>query len=118
MADIEFHTRTNGSCPYDEYVNDVLRGGSKQEAAKIRAVVDQLGVSGSAVLARMQRATKMNDVWELRVGRHRVFYFLDADTGNYVILNGFLKQSPKTPPQELQRAENLRAEHLRTGGRI
>ena len=117
MADLDFHTRANGSCPYDEYVNDVLRGGSKQEAAKIRAVVDQLGVLGSAVLTNMGLATKMNDVWELRVGRHRVFYFLHADTGHYVILNGFRKQTRKTPPQELQKAENLRAEHLRTRGR-
>ena len=54
----------------------------------------------------------MNDVWELRIGRHRVFCSLGADTVNYVILNGFLKQKRKTPPQELQRAENLRAEHL------
>ena len=66
----------------------------------------------------MRLATKMNDVWELRVGRHRVFYFLDADTGRYVILNGFLKQTRKTPPQELQRAENLLAEHLRLRGRL
>ena len=117
MVDIEFHTRANGSCPYDEYVNDVLRGGSKQEAFRIRAVVDRLGISGSSELTKMRLATKMNDVWELRVGRHRIFYFFHADAERYVILNGFRKQTRKTPPQELERAENLRAEHLTGRGR-
>ena len=117
MAEIEFYRRANGSCPYEEYLDDLIHGGNKKEAAKIRAVVDQLGISGSAVLASMRRATKMNDVWELRVGRHRVFYFLDTDNGNYVVLNGFLKQTRKAPLQELERAESLRLEYLERRGR-
>ena len=59
----------------------------------------------------------MNDVWQLRIGRHRVFYFWHGAAQAYVILNGFRKQSRKTPPAELQRAEALRVEHLAGRGK-
>ena len=67
-------------------------------------------------LVKMQLAEKMNDVWQLRVGVHRVFYFWHGDAQRYVMLNGFRKQTRRTPPAELQRAEALRVEHLATGG--
>ena len=112
MCRLVFHIRPNGSCPYDEYVKSVFQSGKKQEAAKIRATVDRLMQSGSDGLVKLQRAEKMNDVWQLRVGMHRVFYFWHGPARAYVILNGFRKQSRKTPPAELQRAEALRVEHL------
>ena len=117
MYDAEFHIRPNGSCPYDEYVKDVFQSGAKKEAAKIRATVEQLKQSGSYGLAGMKRTEKMNDVWQLRIAVHRIFYFWHDEAQRYVILNGFRKQSRKTPPPELDRAEALRVEHLEAGGR-
>jgi phage-related protein len=62
----------------------------------------------------MQWAEKMNGVWQLRPGHHRIFYFWHAQAGRYVLLNGFRKKSNKTPRKELTKAETLRAEHLDT----
>ena len=81
-------------------------------AANIGALVDRLRESGSDELVKMRRAEKMNDVWQLRSGAHRIFYFWHAAAQRYVILNGFRKKTRKTPQQELERAENLRLEHL------
>ena len=39
----------------------------------------------------------MNDVWQLRPGHHRIFYFWNAQAGRYVLLNGFHKESGRTP---------------------
>lgn len=116
MQPIDFHIRPNGSCPYDEYVDAVYLSGKKAEAAKIRATVDRLSASGSFDLVKMQLAEKMNDVWQLRVKMHRIFYFWRDDAQRYVILNGFRKTTRKTPPSELQKAEYLRAENLAGGG--
>ena len=116
MYDLDFHIRANGSCPYDEYVKEVFQSGAKQQAAKIRATVDRLKHSGSLGLVKMRLAEKMNDVWQLRIGVHRVFYFWHGDARQYVMMNGFRKQSRKTPPAELHRAEALRVEHLEAGG--
>lgn len=116
MPQFELHVRPNGSCPYDEYVSSVFQSGNKREAAKIRATVELLAQLGSDGLVKMRLAEKMNDVWQLRVSVHRVFYFWHEDSQRYVILNGFRKQSRKTPPAELRRAEALRVEHLDVGG--
>lgn len=115
MYRVELHTRPNGPCPYHEYVNMVFRSGAKREAARIRAILERLAKDGSERLARQGLSEKMNDVWQLRVGAHRIFYFWHVEAGQYVILNGFRKQTRKTPPSQLQRAEALRSEHLNKG---
>ena len=115
MYNLDFHIRPNGSCPYDDYVKAVFRSGAKKEAARIRATVDRLKESGSARLATVQLAEKMNDVWQLRIGAHRLFYFWHVAAQRYVMLSGFRKRTPKTPPSELERAEAMRVEHLETG---
>ena len=115
MYRLELYTRPNGSCPYNEYVNLVFRSGAKREAARIRATVERLMKDGTEGLTKQGLAEKMNDVWQLRVGAHRIFYFWHTDARQYVILNGFRKQSRKTPPAELQRAEDLRAELISKG---
>ena len=116
MSHLEFHVRPNGLCPYDDYVNSVFQSGKKQEAAKVRATLDRLAQSGSDGLVKMRLAEKMNDVWQLRIGVHRVFYFWHGNARQFVILNGFRKQTRKTPSAELHRAEALRVEHLDAGG--
>ena len=111
FAKLTFHVRPNGSCPYDEYVQNVLFSGRKKEAAKISVYVDRLGQMGSQKLVELGWAEKMDGVWQLRPGHHRIFYFWDSTGGAYVLLNGYEKKTGRTPPKQLTRAENLRQEH-------
>ncbi|MBI4338846.1 MAG: type II toxin-antitoxin system RelE/ParE family toxin [Chloroflexi bacterium] len=62
------------------------------EAAKIQAAVRKLVESGSATLVQIGLAEKMNNIWQLRPGRHRAFYLFDAQRQLYVLLNGYLKR--------------------------
>ena len=110
------HKRPDGSCPYEEYVREVRKSGRKNDPAGIRALVDHLGQFGSQRLVIMDKAEKMNDVWQLRKGRHRIFYFWHAQGGRYVLLNGFLKKSNRTPRNELAMADTLRLEHITQRG--
>ena len=97
---------------YDEYVKRVYQSGKEREAAEFRATVDRLMQSGSDSLVKLQRAREMNDVWQLRAGMRRVLYFWHGTGRAYVILNGFGRQSRKTPPAELQREKAKWVEHL------
>ena len=63
-------------------------------------------------MVRQRNAEKMNDVWQLRAGSHRIFYAWDAVHEQYVLLNGFRKQSERTLRRELRRAERLLQEYL------
>ena len=112
MYRLVFHRRPNGAVPYEEYVRSVYHAGLKIEAARIRAMVDRLGQEGTQRLVVRRWSEKMNDVWQLRAGQHRIFYFWHSEAERYVILNGFRKRSRRTPRPELERAESLRVEHL------
>ncbi|MYA51673.1 MAG: hypothetical protein F4185_02670 [Chloroflexi bacterium] len=112
MYPVVFHQRPNGAIPYEEYVRSVYHAGQKAEAARIRAFVERLGQEGSQRLVARRWAEKMNDVWQLRPGQHRIFYFWRTGAERYVILNGYRKRSRRTPRTELARAESLWAEHL------
>ncbi len=112
MSQVHLYRLPNGRAPYEEYLNVVAESGAKQEAAKIRAYISKLAELGSAGMARQEWAKKLNDVWELRLGPHRVFYFWDEENQRYVLLNGFRKRTPKTPRSEIERAERLRQSYL------
>ena len=113
MYRVYLYVARNGRCPAREYIDEMIRSGRRRDSALIERVLAQLRESGSRDLVKIGRAEKMNDVWQLRAGRHRLFYFWDAASGAYVILNGFPKQSRRTPRSELRRAERLRAERHR-----
>ena len=112
MYVVAFHQRLDGTVPFEEYVQTVYHAGQKSGAARIRAIVERLGQEGSQRLVARRWAENMNDVWQLRAGQHRIFYFWHPEAGRYVILNGFRKRSRRTPRAELARAESLRAEYL------
>ena len=96
MYGLAFYLKPDGGCPYEEYVAAVHGSGLKKEAAKIRAYVERLRQMGSRRLVAKRWAEKMN--WSQQAAQ-------------YVLLNGFRKQSRRTPPGELDKAENLMAEH-------
>jgi len=108
---VSSYRRRNGDCPYEDYVESLFNTGRKKDAAKIDDYVQSLSERGSYVLQNLNWADKLNDVWELRPGRHRILYFLDPRNGTYVLLSGFLKRTRKTPRDELRRAERLMSEY-------
>ena len=52
-------------------------------------------------------------IWELKSSQVRLLCFFDG-VKRMIITNGFLKQQPKLPRAQLQRANRLRAEFLET----
>lgn len=50
-------------------------------------------------------------LFELKSGSVRVFYFYWG-RGNMVLTHGFVKRTPRTPRQEIDRAERLRGQFL------
>jgi phage-related protein len=113
MFDIHIHVRPNGRCPFTEYVESIRRSGGLASATRITRVVEALEDMGSQALVSLRRSEKMNDVWQLRSGPHRIFYFWDRSNRRYVILNGFRKRTERTPRREIQRAERLMQEYFR-----
>lgn len=52
------------------------------------------------------------EIWELRPGKNRVFFFY-YNHGTYVLLHHFVKKTQKTPRSEIDRANAEMADHIR-----
>lgn len=58
-----------------------------------------------------------DNIWELRPGNNRIFYFY-YDNNDYVLLHSFRKKTNKTPRKEIIRAKSERDDYLsRKGGK-
>ena len=51
------------------------------------------------------------DIWELRPGNNRIFYFYH-DNGCFVLLHSFRKRTQKTPRREITKAKAERDDYL------
>lgn len=53
----------------------------------------------------------VEDIWELRPGNNRVFYFF-VKNDTFVLLHHFRKKSQKTPRREIEKAKSERNDYL------
>lgn len=51
------------------------------------------------------------NIWELRPGDNRIFYFC-CDDNNFVLLHSFRKKTQKTPSREIKKAKSERNDYL------
>lgn len=52
-----------------------------------------------------------DNIWELRPGNNRIFYFY-SDENCFVLLNHFRKKTQKTPRREIEKAKRYRDDYL------
>ena len=52
-----------------------------------------------------------DDIWELRPGDNRVFYFFYDEDGKFILLHQFKKKTQKTPKREIERAKAERDDY-------
>lgn len=57
------------------------------------------------------------DIWELRPGNNRIFYFYHCND-TFVLLHSFRKKSQKTPHREISKAKAERNDYLSRKGRL
>lgn len=51
------------------------------------------------------------NIWELRPGNNRIFYFCHEDN-NFILLHSFRKKTQKTPRREIKKAKAERDDYL------
>jgi len=52
-----------------------------------------------------------DNIWELRPGNNRIFYFF-CDKNDFVLLHSFRKKTQKTPCREIEKAKSERDDYL------
>lgn len=110
MADgftVEYVELPDRRHPAREFIDDL----DDDAAAKVDVLISRLGALGTQMPGKL--VTKLTaDIFELRIKHFdrifRVLFFYQP--GRLIVLtSGFQKQTQKTPPGEITRAERLRA---------
>lgn len=119
MYNVEIYEKSNGKSELREFIEDLAEKSNKgnkdarNQLEKINFCVELLKREGFN-LRHQTKYTKhiSGQIWELRPGNNRVFYFY-YDNGTFVLLHHFLKKSMKTPAREIQKAEREMKDYIK-----
>lgn len=112
MPKIFFYQTPTGKKGIDDFF--ILLPDIKTKA-KIIAMIKRLEDSGHSLL-KPPEAKKLTDhIWELRIryksNTYRLLFFTQPDK-SFIITNGFIKKTDKTPSKEIEKAEKYRKDYL------
>ena len=117
MAVIVYYEDAHGTKPVQEYLRGLERRAPHEKICrsrlkKIQAAIYNLEQIGYRyVLSSARHIENVDDLWELRPGGDRVFFFL-VMRDEYVLLRAFEKKTQKTPSAEIERARREIADYL------
>lgn len=113
--DVEFYQKDNGDVP----VMDFLLSLQPKMRAKAYSEIELLKKHGPALREPYVKPIKGNNnkgIYELRIKFSsdilRIFYFC-FQQNTFVLLNGFVKKTNKTPERELERARKYKVDYER-----
>ena len=72
--------------------------------------IELLKLNGTQLPSNITKHIEEN-IWELRPGNNRIFYFY-CDTNDFVLLHSFRKKTQKTPKREIEKAKSERDDYL------
>ena len=112
MSEVREYSTPNGSSPYLEFLESVRRSGDRKALRRFQNATDRLTRQGFTLLNTSAMDNIEDDIYELRVGPYRVFCYYDRQSDVFMLLNGFRKQTQRTPESQKARARALVNQYL------
>lgn len=111
-----FYKTEKGQCPVTEFLDSL----PSKVAQKVTWVLKLLQELDPVPIQYFKKLTATDEIWECRMvfggNTYRILCFHHG--GNRLILtHGFMKKTPKTPSEEIRRAEQFKADFVRRYGR-
>ena len=115
MYDIEFYEKENGESDVWNFLEELRSASNTNKDARIQykqvtLYIQLLQNNGTRMPENITKHIDEN-IWELRPGNNRVFYFY-FENDVFVLLHHFRKKSQKTPPREIEQAKAERDDYL------
>ena len=115
MYNVEFYENVNGESELWDFLEDLRMKSATNKNARIQYkqiifYIQLLQDNGTELPKNITKHLGDN-IWELRPGNNRVFYFYHMND-TFVLLHHFRKKSQKTPRREIQRAKAERDDYL------
>lgn len=119
MFTIDFYQTKSGDCDIAEFLDSLRAKMATNKDARIQFkqatyYIELLEQNGTLMSENITKRLTDN-IWELRPGNNRVFYFFFKDD-TFVLLHHFRKKSQKTPKREIEKAEAERLDYLKQKG--
>lgn len=116
MYTIEFYENSHGGADVWDFLEELRLKSATSKDARIQYnqmlfYIDLLSKNGTRMPEKITKNID-EDIWELRPGNNRVFYFYHRDN-TFVLLHHFRKKSMKTPPREIERAKRERDDYIK-----
>ena len=103
--EIVFFTDARGASPVQEFIHKL----PEPEKAKVIWVIDLLAEYGIHLSMPHSRPFG-EDLWELRAGAGRIFYFT-FEGRRFVLLHGYVKKTQRAPAREIDTARRRMHEY-------
>ena len=118
---LAFYETRSGDCQIWDFLEELrIKSASNKDARiqlkQVSLYIELLKRNGTNMNENITKHLE-EDIWELRPGNNRVFYFfvqkdavLEKDT--FILLHQFRKKSQKTPRREIEQAKRERDDYL------
>ena len=119
MYIVEFYEDTDGKSELWDFLEDLRKKAANNKDARIQhkqisLYIQLLQDNGTRLNENITKYIE-DDIWELRPGKNRIFYFF-CEKDKFVLLHQFRKKSQKTPKREIEKAKNERDDYLARRG--
>lgn len=114
MFDVDMYCTEGSNVPLKKYLKDVARKYGERDLILIKTYISLLEDHGMRINEYRPQAIKQieGDLYELRPGNNRVFFFYYKDK-RFVLLHGFRKKGRKTPLHEIETARKRMEDFIR-----
>ena len=114
MYKVILYETQSGRNPVQEYMAELARQNRQDELSRILTYNARLEEHGMAVNQLYPKTIRKlrGDIYELRPGKHRVFFFFFTGK-HFVLLHAYRKFKDKAPPKEIDKAEEEMKDYIR-----
>ena len=113
---IEFYEKANGKSEIWDFLEKLRLKSKSNKDARIQykqmILYIQLLQDNGTILSENVTKHIEENIWELRPGNNRIFYFLH-DKNKFILLHTFRKKTQKTPRREITKAKTERDDYLK-----
>lgn len=115
MYNVIFYEDSNGKSDIWDFFEELRSQSSQNKDARIQykqisLYIQLLQDKGTRLPENITKHIE-EDIWELRPGNNRIFYFYHTDN-TFVLLHQFRKKTKKTPKQEIAIAKRRREDYI------
>ena len=115
MYEIIFYEKKNGDSDVWNFLEKLRKKSTTNKDARVQykqaaLYIELLQNNGIRLPENITKHIDEN-IWELRPGSNRIFYFC-CNNNQFILLHSFRKKTQKTPRREIEKAKSERDDYL------